>query len=271
MESTGSSKVAKMTDRFGIDTVVADCERYWRAAGIGRRVVADMRAQLERHLIEASLEGRSPESVVGPDTAEFAMEWAAAEQVDEDRLPAWDDVFRRRRRRFVWTDVLMLMIVAGAVVVGLVTRGEGDSMDNETWRWIWVGAALFLGFAEMITAGFFMLPFAVGAVIAAVLAFLDVAPEIQLTVFIGTSLVSLVLLQRFVRKEDEHQPQVGSNRFVGQQAVVLQTVDRTSGSGRVRMETEEWRAVTDGEPIAAGTEVRVVDVRGARLVVETTE
>jgi len=259
-----------MTDRFAIDTVVADCERYWKAAGIPRRVVAGMRAELERHLIEASLEHRTPESVVGPDTASFAMEWAAAERSDGD-LPPWEDVFRRRRRRFEWTDLLMLMIVAGALVVGLLTRGEGDSMDNETWRWIWVGAALFLGFAEMVTAGFFMLPFAVGAALAAILAFLDVAAEIQLTVFIASSLVSLVLLQRFVQKGDEHQPAVGSNRFVGQRALVLETVDRASGSGRVRMDTEEWRAVTDGDPIEQGSEVRVVDVRGARLVVEATE
>ena len=144
-------------------------------------------------------------------------------------------------------------------------------MDNETWRWIWVGAALFLGFAEMVTAGFFMLPFAVGAVIAAILAFTGVAAEIQMAVFVASSLISLVLLQRYVRKEDEHQPAVGSNRFVGQSAVVIQPVDRTSGSGRVRMETEDWRAVTDGEPIEVGTEVHVVDVRGARLVVEPAD
>lgn len=270
MESIGSSKVVDVTDRVAIDAVVADCVRYWKASGLSTRVVAEMRAQLEQHLVEASFAGRTPESVVGPDTAAFAMEWAAAEGPGTD-LPAWDDVFRRRRRTFEWTDLLMLVVVAGAIAVGLAVRGEGDSMDNETWQWIWVGAALFLGFAEMITAGFFMLPFAVGAVIAAVLAFLDVAPEIQLTVFIAASLVSLLVLQRFVRHGDEHQPAVGSNRFVGQHAVVLQPVDRTSGSGRVRMDTEEWRAVTDGDRIEAGTEVKVVDVRGARLVVEPAE
>lgn len=144
-------------------------------------------------------------------------------------------------------------------------------MDNETWRWIWVGAALFLGLAEMVTAGFFMLPFAVGAVIAAILAFVDVTPEVQLIVFIGSSLLALVVLQRYVRKEDEKQPAIGSNRYVGSRAVVLQAVDRASGSGRVRMDTEEWRAVTDGDVIEAGTEVQVVEVRGARLVVEPTD
>ena len=36
-------------------------------------------------------------------------------------------------------------------------------------------------------------------------------------------------------------------------------------------ETEIWRATTEGDPIAEGTEVRVVDVRGARLVVDPVE
>lgn len=144
-------------------------------------------------------------------------------------------------------------------------------MDETTWVWIWLGAALFLGFAEMLTAGFFMLPFAAGAVVAFLLAVFGVAPAIQLIVFIVASIIALVALQRFVTHEDEVAPRVGSNRFLDQTATVLETVDRTTGSGRVRMETELWAATTDGPTIAAGAEVRVIEVRGARLVVEPTD
>ena len=150
-------------------------------------------------------------------------------------------------------------------------RSEGMPMDNETWRWIWVGTAMFLGFAEIFTAGFFMLPFAIGAVVAAVLAFMDVAPAIQLTAFIVVSVLGLILLQKFVRHEDDDPPNVGANRFVGQRAVVIEALDRVTGLGRVRMDTEEWRAMpADGipDPISEGTAVRIVDVRGTRLVVE---
>jgi membrane protein implicated in regulation of membrane protease activity len=260
-----------MTDRIAIDTVAADCERYWRAAGIKRRIAAEMRAELEQHLIEASMDGRTPESVVGADTSTFAIEWAEATGRSQDTLPTWDEVFRRRKRRFNWADLAILAIVAGAIVIGLATRGEGDGMDTETWRWIWIGAALFLGLAEMMTAGFFMLPFAVGAVIAAALAFMDVAPAIQMAVFIATSLVALILLQRFVRHGDEGQHPIGANRFIGRTAVVLEEIERTATAGRVRMDTEEWRATTDGDSIAIGTEVRILEVRGTRLVVEPTD
>jgi len=260
-----------MTDRVTIEAVLADCERYWRAAGIKRRIAAEMRAELEQHLTEASTDGRTPESVVGADTAIFAIEWAEATGRSQDSLPTWDEVFRRRKRSFSWADLAILAIVAGAIVIGLATRGEGDGMDTETWRWIWIGAALFLGLAEIVTAGFFMLPFAVGAVIAAALAFMDVAPSIQMIVFIATSLIALILLQRFVRLGDKAQHPVGANRFIDRTAVVLEAIDRTAGTGRVRMDSEEWRATTQGDDIAAGTEVRIIEVRGTRLVVEPTE
>jgi membrane protein implicated in regulation of membrane protease activity len=84
------------------------------------------------------------------------------------------------------------------------------------------------------------------------------------------SLVVLVGLQRFVRRTDEHQPRVGANRFIGQHAVVLERIERHS-TGRVKMDTELWRASTEGEALEPGTEVKIIDVRGARLVVEPLE
>ena len=144
-----------------------------------------------------------------------------------------------------------------------------DGMDNEVWRWIWLGMAGFLAVAEIFTAGFFLLPFAVGAVVAFVLAFVDVPLSVQWVAFIVVSLISLWALQRFVKHEDEDHPAVGANRFVGKQAMVLESVDGKHGTGRVRMETEQWRATTEMDGvIEAGTEVTVTGVVGSRLIVE---
>ena len=78
-------------------------------------------------------------------------------------------------------------------------------------------------------------------------------------------------LQRFTNKDEDEQPPVGANRFIGKKGLVLEDVDRIAAEGRVRMDTEVWRATTDGEPIAAGTEVRIVGVVGSRLLVEVDE
>ena len=58
-------------------------------------------------------------------------------------------------------------------------------------------------------------------------------------------------------------------RYVDAVATVTESIDRVAGTGRVRMDTEQWRATTDGDSVLEqGIEVVVVDVRGARLVVE---
>ena len=49
---------------------------------------------------------------------------------------------------------------------------------------------------------------------------------------------------------------------------MIEPIDRTTGVGRVRVDTEMWRATTDGDPIPEGTEVHITDIRGTRLVVE---
>ncbi len=144
--------------------------------------------------------------------------------------------------------------------------------DTELWRWIWIGAAIVLGIGEMLTAGLFMLPFAIGAIAAGVLALFDVAVWVQVTVFLVTSIAALFGLRKFAYRDSEPQHAVGAKRYVDAHATVTEPVDRVAGTGRVRMETEMWRATTDlDETIEPGAEVRVIDVRGARLVVERVE
>lgn len=144
-------------------------------------------------------------------------------------------------------------------------------MDNETWRWIWLVTAAVMAVGEMVTAGFFILPFAVGATVAFLLAWFDVAVGIQWAVFIGISVASLIVLRRFSADRQAEQHPVGANRFIGKKGLVLETVDRIAAEGRVRMDTEVWRATTEGDAISAGSEVRIVGVVGSRLLVEPDE
>jgi membrane protein implicated in regulation of membrane protease activity len=141
--------------------------------------------------------------------------------------------------------------------------------DAELWRWLWLGIAVVLGIGEMVTSGFFMLPFAIGAGVAAILAWMDVALPIQLVAFIGTSIVALLLLRRFATRDDTPVAAVGATRFVGATAMVTETIDPATGQGKVRMDAETWWAISDTDSVLEpGTPVRVVEVRGTKLVVE---
>lgn len=259
-----------VADRMGVYQIVAACEQYWRETKVPRARVREMAAELQSHLLEAQGEGKTPETVVGPDLPAFAEEWAA-----EYRRPAapgaWSAANRRAMtRREIKTAYGWLAGVAVIVALLAIVGPKENSMEDiEIWRWIWIGAAIVLGIGEMLTAGLFMLPFAIGAIAAGVLAFFNVNVWVQVAVFLVVSIAALFGLRRFAYRESEPLHPVGAKRYVDATATVTEPVDRLAGTGRVRLETEMWRATTDlNGTIVSGTEVRVVDVRGARLVVE---
>jgi membrane protein implicated in regulation of membrane protease activity len=145
-------------------------------------------------------------------------------------------------------------------------------MDAELWRWIWLVAAIVFLAGEVATGGsFFLFPFAIGAGIASIASFLGAEPWVGWTLFVLASAAGVGLAYPLRHRLDRDQPQdgIGSRRLVGQPATVLELVSGgTDDSGLVRVGREEWRAESaDGQPIPPGTTVKVVDVRGTRVIV----
>ncbi len=144
-------------------------------------------------------------------------------------------------------------------------------MDNDIWRWLWTGLAVFLAVGELFTAGFYLLPFAVGGAVAAILAWVDIGVGWQWAAFFVVSIGTLLYLQWFIRRQDIHDTKsIGANRYLNMRAIVLEQVDPVVATGRVRVESEEWRATSDGEIIEPGAQVTITEVRGTRLVVRET-
>lgn len=261
----------RVNERLSINQIIADCERYWLETKVPRSVSNAMKLELESHLYEAVAAGKQPAAVVGNDLAQFAESWAS-----EFRSPAAAESWKRIQQRESQTRSRLIgagLTAAGlaTIAVGFMTKEEAVD-DIEFWLWLWVGAAVVLGIGEMVTAGFFLLPFAGAAVVAALLALLGVHPLIQLIAFAIFSVVFLIALRRFAKSDEEVMHPVGAKRYVDARGTVTESIDPYSGEGRVRVETEQWRATTDlDEVIEAGTPIVVVDVRGARLVVEPAQ
>lgn len=270
-----------MSEAMNIEQTVEDCVRYWKDTGVRDATVAEMRTELESHLHEAAAAGKSLESVIGADREVFAESWAVEARGSTHRVhavevapagPAHRYTNPRPPRRRGGSRGVGVFVVAGVVLVAALAAfgpKEANVDDMQVWQWLWSAAAVLLGIGEMLTAGFFLLPFAVGAAAAAVLSFLSIAVPVQIAAFIAVSVAALWTMNKYARAEDRNTLPVGATWYIDADAVVIEDIDPTAGTGRVRVETEQWRATTDiGVPIAAGTQVRVAEVRGARLVVE---
>jgi membrane protein implicated in regulation of membrane protease activity len=148
-------------------------------------------------------------------------------------------------------------------------------MDEEAWRWVWMVAAVVFAIGEMAMAGsFFLLPFAVGALAACIGAFAGADLVLQWVLFVGVSALSLAALYPLRKRFDQADSQdgIGARRLIGQPAAVLQAITPgPDGGGMVRVGREDWRAQSlDGTGIPAGAVVRIVEVRGTRVVVHPT-
>jgi len=145
--------------------------------------------------------------------------------------------------------------------------------DTDVWRWIWILVIAGFLIGEMFTPGtFFFLPFAAGAMAAAIAAFAGGSIGLQWILFVGIAALTSVAFIPLRRRLDRIQPPigVGSQRVLHQEGLITHDITPgPTGTGTVRIGREDWRAESfDHEPIPAGTTVRIVEVRGTGVVVE---
>lgn len=145
--------------------------------------------------------------------------------------------------------------------------------DSDTWRWVWLIVIAGFLVGEMFTPGtFFFLPFAVGAVGAAIAAFAGGSIGLQWVLFLGLSILASLSFIPLRKRLDRVQPPVGvgSQRILHQEGTITVAIPAgLTGSGTVKIGREEWRAESvDNAAIPGGVVVRVVDVRGTGVLVE---
>jgi membrane protein implicated in regulation of membrane protease activity len=140
----------------------------------------------------------------------------------------------------------------------------------DTWV-IWLIAACVLGVGEMHQGGFYLLPFAVGAALAAIVGLLGVGAVLSAIVFVVASLIVFAGLRPVARRHRRLPPAIrtGAAALVGRRAMVLERIANEEGVGCVKIDGGEvWTARSfDDEVIDAGERVEVVEIRGATALV----
>ena len=139
--------------------------------------------------------------------------------------------------------------------------------------WIlWLVAAVILGIGEMHQGGLYLLPFAIGAALAAVFGLLGVSFGLSAVVFVLSSGIVVGTLRPVARRHRRLPPAIrtGAAALVGRRAMVLERIANDEGVGCVRIDGGEvWtaRSYDDDEVIDAGERVEVVEIRGATALV----
>ena len=136
---------------------------------------------------------------------------------------------------------------------------------------IWLVAACVLGVAEMHQGGFYLAPFAFGALLAALVGLLGVGVGLSAVVFALASGMVFVGLRPVARRHRRLPPSIrtGAAALVGRPAIVLERIANDEGVGCVRIDGEVWtaRSFDEEEVFDPGERVEVVEIRGATALV----
>ncbi len=136
---------------------------------------------------------------------------------------------------------------------------------------VWLVAACVFGVGEMLTTGFFLAPFALGAGLAALTDAVGAGGIAPWVVFVLVSVLTLAVIRPIAKSHMKVPPQIrtGSAALIGKQAIVLERIVNDEGVGCVKIDGEVWtaRSYDDDEVIEKGKRVQVLEIRGATALV----
>ena len=146
---------------------------------------------------------------------------------------------------------------------------------NESWSWIlWTVLGVVLVIAEVFTPGFVLLWFGVGALAAALAAFLGAGLAAQFILFIVvssalTALSRTIFVNYFAGRGEAGGLKSGAANLPGQVGTVVGSSQGAMQEGAVKVFGSIWTAYpAEGEPpLEAGDRVVVESLRGASIYV----
>ena len=140
---------------------------------------------------------------------------------------------------------------------------------------IWFIAAAVLLLVELLVPTFFILPFAIGSFFAGLASLFTDNQNIQLSIFIIFSLVGVYLSVKVFGPRNKEKKSSsgfteGANKYIGMTFVTTKELD-IYDSTMQHVYGDDWQVISKDRRIPLGTEVKVVNVNGTKLEVQTKE
>ncbi len=136
---------------------------------------------------------------------------------------------------------------------------------------IWLIITVAMAVIEIMTMGLVTIWFAAGAAVALLLSLVGTPIWIQIAAFLVVSIAVLLLVRPIARAHFNNRlKKTNIDAIVGKTLIAKTDIDNLHGFGKVDMDGSTWLAASsmDNIIIHAGEEVKVVEVRGAKLIVE---
>lgn len=124
--------------------------------------------------------------------------------------------------------------------------------------------------AEMITTGFLVFWFAIGALFAMIISLFTDNLMIQIAVFVISSGLLIFLTKPFVKKFLNGKTHVATNAYsiIGKTGLVVEEINASSGTGQIKIGSEIWSAkCEENEIIQKGSDVQIIAIDGVKAVV----
>ena len=139
------------------------------------------------------------------------------------------------------------------------------------WQ-IWLIIAGVCLVIEIITVGFLVFWFGIGALFALLTSFITNNLFIQIAVFLISSSLLVILTKPLMKKFTKNEKTVPTNFFSlsGKQGIVTKKIDCNNSTGQVKVKGELWSAISD-EDIEKDAKVKVLSIDGVKLKVEKIE
>lgn len=137
------------------------------------------------------------------------------------------------------------------------------------WQ-IWLIMAGVCLIIEIITVGFLIFWFAVGALLTMVVSFFTNNIIIQTSVFVISSTILIFATKPFVKKFAINKNAIQTNVYstIGKIGIVTKDIDSIQSLGQVKVGGEVWSAIgLDDMNIPQGTEVEIKEIKGVKAIV----
>jgi len=136
---------------------------------------------------------------------------------------------------------------------------------------IWLIVVLAAAFIEGLTLGLTSIWFVPPGLIVLLLSFTGIPMWLQVIIFIVLVALSFVFIYPWAKKNLKiGKTKTNYETVIGRIGVVIITIDNMKAVGQVKVDGQIWsaRAVVEDLVIEEGLEVKVLDVKGVKLIVE---